>query len=117
MEWAFDKAIRDAMAVYYFPAMDDWNRAIVRPLTLKGFDRSMRETRAAHEKWAPFTDDEQKTFEHDLLVGQAMLNNYFVWAAALDDFDSMFADHDIWAPSTWARPTAAPSGTWAVWTS
>jgi hypothetical protein len=98
MEWAFDKAIRDAMAVYYFPAMDDWNRAIVRPLTLKGFDRSMRETRAAHEKWAPLTAEEEKTFEDNLVLGQAMLNNYFVWAAALDDFDSIFADHWIWAP-------------------
>ncbi|MDQ1377925.1 MAG: hypothetical protein QOE15_2098, partial [Acidimicrobiaceae bacterium] len=83
MEWAFDKAIRDALAVYYFPAMDDWNRAIVRPLTLKGFDRSMRESRANHEKWTPLTPEEEKSFEHNLLVGQAMLTNYFVWAAAL----------------------------------
>jgi hypothetical protein len=98
MEWAFDKSIRDALAVYYFPAMDDWNRAIVRPLTLKGFDRSMRETRVAHEKWAPLSAEEERTFEDNLALGQAMLNNYFVWAAALDDFDSIFADHDIWAP-------------------
>jgi hypothetical protein len=86
------------MAVYYFPAMDDWNRAIVRPLTLKGFERSLRETRVTHEKWMPFTEEEEKTFADNLKLGQAMLNNYFVWAAAVDDFDSMFADHDIWAP-------------------
>jgi hypothetical protein len=98
MEWAYDKAIRDALAVYYFPAMDDWNRAIVRPLTLKGFDRSMRESRANHEKWEPLTPEEEKSFEEQLVLGQAMLTNYFVWAAALDDFDSIFADHDIWAP-------------------
>ena len=79
------------LAVYYFPAMDDWNRAIVRPLTLKGFERSMRETRASHEKWAPLTPEQEKTFEDNLVLGQAMLNNYFVWAAALDDFDSVFA--------------------------
>jgi hypothetical protein len=98
MESAFDKAIRDAMAVYYFPAMDDWNRAIVRPLAIKGFDRSMREGRVAHERWAPFTPEEEKTYEANVALGQAMLQNYFVWAAALDDFDSIFADHDIWAP-------------------
>jgi hypothetical protein len=98
MEWAFDKAIRDALAVYYFPAMDDWNRAIVRPLALKGFERSMQESRKSHEKWAPYSEEEEAAFQDALALGQAMLTNYFVWAAALDDFDSIFADHDIWAP-------------------
>lgn len=98
MEWAFDKAIRDALAVYYFPAMDDWNRAIVRPLTVKGFDRSMKESRASHEKVASFTTEEEEAFDAHLTLGHAMLTNYFVWAAALDDFDSLFADHDVWAP-------------------
>ncbi|HEX3425991.1 MAG TPA: hypothetical protein VHT30_07660 [Acidimicrobiales bacterium] len=98
MDSVFDKAIRDALAVYYFPAMDDWNRAIVRPLTIKGFDRSMTEGRTAHDKWAPLTPEEEQEYEDKVLLGQVMLNNYFVWAAALDDFDSIFADHDIWAP-------------------
>jgi PD-(D/E)XK nuclease superfamily len=98
LDSAYDKAIRDALAVYYFPAMDDWNRAIVRPLTIKGFDRSLNEAKVSHEKWAPLTAEEAQEFEADLALGHAMLNNYFVWAAALDDFDSIFADHDIWAP-------------------
>ena len=38
----FDKAIHAGLAVYYFPAMDDWNRSIVRPLALKGFHRDER---------------------------------------------------------------------------
>jgi len=97
IEWAFEKAIRDALAVYYFPAMDDWNRAIVRPLTVKGFDRSMLESRTAHEKIEPFTAAEEHAYAEHLEIGRAMLANYFVWAAALDDFDSIFADHDIWA--------------------
>jgi len=86
------------LAVYYFPAMDDWNRAIVRPLTLKGFDRSMLESRTAYEKFQPFTAEEEQAYACHLEIGHAMLANYFVWAAALDDFDSIFADHDIWAP-------------------
>ena len=98
IEWVFEKAIRDALAVYYFPAMDDWNRAIVRPLTMKGFDRSMKENRTAHEKIAPYTPEEERAYDEHVALGQAMLANYFVWAAALDDFDSLFADHDIWAP-------------------
>ena len=40
----FDKAIHDALAVYYFPAMDDWDRAIVRPLAVKGFCARSRRT-------------------------------------------------------------------------
>lgn len=96
--WAFDKSIRDALAVYYFPAMDDWNRAIVRPLTIKGFDRSMQENRAAHEKVRPYTAADEQAYAEHMELGHAMLANYFVWAAALDDFDSIFADHDIWAP-------------------
>src|SRR5256885_13836089 len=46
----FDKAVHDALAVYYFPAMDDWDRAIVRPLAIKGFLRSLEEDRARYEK-------------------------------------------------------------------
>jgi hypothetical protein len=98
LDWVFEKAIRDALAVYYFPAMDDWSREIVRPLTVKGFDRSMQENRKAHERYAPLTADEEAAYARHIEVGHAMLANYFVWAAALDDFDSLFADHDIWAP-------------------
>jgi hypothetical protein len=98
MESVFERAIRDALAVYYFPAMDDWNRAIVRPLAIKGFDRSMTESRTWRGKWASLTAAEQQEFEDNLEAGHAMLDNYFAWAAAIDDFDSLFADHDVWAP-------------------
>ena len=99
MEWAFDKAIRDALAVYYFPAMDDWNRAIVRPLTLKGFDRSMRESPGdPREVDAAHPGRGEDVRGTTCCSGRPCSTNYFVWAAALDDFDSIFADHDIWAP-------------------
>ncbi|MDQ1427543.1 MAG: hypothetical protein QOK39_1019 [Acidimicrobiaceae bacterium] len=111
LEWAFEKAVRDALAVYYFPAMDDWNRAIVRPLTVKGFDRSMKEYRTAHEKFTPFTAEEEQAYSASLELGHAMLANYFVWAAALDDFDSLFADHDIWAPIPDPRQPISDLGT------
>ena len=45
----FGRAIRDALAVYYFPAMDDWNRMIVRPLALHAFRRKVKEHRASQE--------------------------------------------------------------------
>jgi hypothetical protein len=94
----FDRAARQALATYYFPAMDDWSRAIVRPLAIKAFERAMAEGRAAHEAVGPRADDEQDAFLEHLALGRAMLANYFAWAAGLDDFDSIFVDHDVWAP-------------------
>lgn len=44
----FGEAIHDALDVYYFPGMWDWNRAIVRPLAVKGFEKSMRRQRDAY---------------------------------------------------------------------
>lgn len=92
----FDKAVHDALAVYYFPAMDDWKRSIVRPLAFKGFDRSMAESRAAHERVAPFTTEEARLYDEHVGLGRALLANYFVWAAEMDDFESLFADHELW---------------------
>jgi len=94
----FDKAVHDALAVYYVPAMDDWKRSIVRPLAFKGFERSMTESRVAHEKEEPLTAEEAHDFEQHLVLGRALLANFFAWAAEVDEFESMFADHELWAP-------------------
>jgi hypothetical protein len=94
----FEQAVRDALAVYYFPAMDDWDRSIVRPLALKAVDRSMRESRAAYEQHQPLTDGEVEAHEHHRSLGQRLMMNYFAWAAEIDDFDSIFADYQVWAP-------------------
>ena len=94
----FDKAIHDALAVYYFPAMDDWDRAIVRPLALKGFLRSLEEDRARYEKTAPLTPEQEEEWEEALQRGEAMLTGYFAWAAPLDTFASIFSDQEYWAP-------------------
>ena len=41
----FDRAIHDALAVYYFPGMWEWNREIVLPLAIDGFLKSMQKQR------------------------------------------------------------------------
>jgi len=41
--------------------MDDWDRAIVRPLALKGFLRSLEEDRARYEKSAPLTPSRRRS--------------------------------------------------------
>jgi hypothetical protein len=95
----FRRAVREALAVYYFPAMDDWPRSIPRQVALKGFERSMRESRAAIEGLAALAPGQVQYFDEHLEVGKAMLANYFAWAGAeMDDFDSILSDHEIWTP-------------------
>ena len=52
-----DLAVRDALAVYYFPGMWDWQRSVVLPLVLQGLARSMGRqpgsgTRSSPDSWA-----------------------------------------------------------------
>ncbi len=94
----FDKAIHDALAVYYFPAMDDWDRAIVRPLAIKGFLRSLDEDRARYEQVVPLTPEQEDEWDEALERGTAMLTGYFAWAGPLDTFASIFSDQEYWAP-------------------
>ncbi|TMI71727.1 MAG: hypothetical protein E6H05_12155, partial [Bacillati bacterium ANGP1] len=94
----FDKAVHDALAVYYFPAMDDWDRSIVRPLALKGFFRSLEEDRVRYETQAALTAEQEEEWDEAMERGEAMLNGYFAWAAPLDTFASIFSDQEFWAP-------------------
>lgn len=110
----FDKALHDAFAVYYFPAMDDWSRGIVRPLALQGFHRSMRESRAIYEKTASLTADQEREWNEHIELGEKVLEGYFEWAAEVDDFASIFADEDLWThiPDPWnpGHALAMPDG-------
>jgi hypothetical protein len=92
----FDLAIHQALAVWYFPAMDDWSRVIVRPVALKGFERKMQEDRAAYEEHQPMTPELDEAWTKYVKLGQAVLNRYFDWATTADDFDSILSDEDIW---------------------
>ena len=44
-----ERAVKDALAVYYFPGMWDWSRAIVAPLATEGFLKAIRTQRTAYE--------------------------------------------------------------------
>jgi hypothetical protein len=93
----FDQAVHAGLAAYYLPAMDDWSRSIVRPLAVEGFRRAMREARTAYED-ATTLDAAAEAWEHHLRLGELVLHRYFAFAAAFDDFDSVLADEDLWAP-------------------
>jgi hypothetical protein len=66
-----ERAVRDALAVYYFPGMWDWQRSVVLPLVLQGLARSLGGPAAA---------------AGDLAAGRALLERYFEWAPAVDRF-------------------------------
>ncbi len=94
----FETAIHAGLAVYYFPAMDDWRRTIVRPLALEGFRRAMREDRAVYEAAAPIDAALSDEYERWSRLGDLLLHRFFAFAAAFDDFDSVLADDDLWVP-------------------
>jgi hypothetical protein len=75
-----DLAVRDALAVYYFPGMWDWQRSVVLPLVLQGFARSLGRQPAAGAD--------------DLAAGEALLRRYFEWAPRVDRFSPVPAGGD-----------------------
>lgn len=82
----FGEAVHDALDVYYFPGMWEWNRAIVRPLAVTGFEKSMRRQRAAYEQFREPTAEQVQDWEEHLALGSALLERYFGWAAQTDRF-------------------------------
>jgi len=95
-------AVRDALAVYYYPGMWDWQSAIVLPLVRKAFMRSIAEQPPSL----------QRTTNVDL--GTALLERYLQWAPSLDDFGPIRIAHEVEAlvpdPSEAGRGLHLPDG-------
>jgi hypothetical protein len=110
----FDRAIRDALAVFYFPAMDDWDRKIVRPLALHAFRRKIQEHRASYEVLHPLDAAEIALWTRYSALGERFLEHYFAWCATVDDFESVLCDHELRAPvpdpAIAGRDLVAPDG-------
>ncbi len=108
-----DEAIRDALAVYYFPGMWDWDSTIVLPLVVKGLDDSLARQRAERGGGSR-PDDDDELWEAVRDRGHTLLDRYFGWAPTVDrispirvstDFDALVAD-----PTDVDRGLAAPDG-------
>jgi hypothetical protein len=82
----FGEAIHDALDVYYFPGMWDWNRAIVCPLALAGLEKSMRRQRNAYARTRDLSAEQVQDWEQHLELGTGMLQRYFEWAREVDRF-------------------------------
>lgn len=99
---ALDRAVRDALAVWYFPGMWEWDRAIVRPLALAGFDQSID-----HHSAGPGVGAERA-------VGRRLVERYFDWAPTVDEFTPVRVETDfrvrIPDPRRPGRDLAEPGG-------
>jgi hypothetical protein len=87
------QAIKDALAVYYFPGMWDWNRAIVAPLATEGFAKALRTQRVASQASpaAPLDDDKEAAarWESALAAGKRLLAAYYAWAPRPDTWSTV----------------------------
>lgn len=92
-----DRAVHDALAVYYLPAMDDWHRNIVRPLALQAFRRRMDASRSLAEAAGALDEAQRRDWREEVARGERLLQHFFAWVAELDDFDSLLSDHEFWA--------------------
>jgi hypothetical protein len=82
----FDRAIRDALAVYYFPGMWEWNREIVLPLAIDGFLKSMQKQRDRYAERRNLSAEQEQDWGRHLELGALLLSRYFQWAPAVDRF-------------------------------
>lgn len=78
-----DRAVREALAMYYYPGMWDWPSAVVLPLVRKAFMRAV----------AASPPSAQRTNVLDL--GTDLLERYFTWAPAVDDFGPVKIEADV----------------------
>ena len=82
-----DRALRDALAVYYFPGMWEWDRAIVLPLAFQAFDKAMITQRSRYEDAvAPLTPVQLSDWDERSAAGRDLLDQYLQWAPAVDRF-------------------------------
>lgn len=76
-----DQALRAGLAAYYLPAMDDWQRLIVRPLAVAAYRQAIGDSEPAVAG-----------------IGELVLHRFFAFAAAFDDFESVLANENVWVP-------------------
>ena len=93
-----DRAVRDALAVYYFPGMWEWDREIVVPLAVEAFTRSLRMQRGRDERSRTRRRrrrDVDDTWAEAAAVGERLLHGYFAWAPTVDDFTPVRVEADF----------------------
>lgn len=97
------RALRDALAIYYFPGMWDWQPAVVRPLVAKALADSVTRQRTeyltAHAIDA-IPGPQQDAVDSDAELAQRTLESYQAWAPSVDEFTpaQVLAEFDVLVP-------------------
>jgi hypothetical protein len=76
-----DRALRDALAVYYYPGMWDWDRGVRLPLVVQGFDRALARQQERHGD-----EGGAHAWQEQAEAIRGLLARYFEWAPAVDRF-------------------------------
>jgi len=94
---AFDleKAVHDALALWYFPGMWEWDRSLVRGFAMEGFHKSMRKQLDAYAAVADVSEAQEEEWEAQMGEGQRLLDRYFAWAPGVDAFSPVRVDTDF----------------------
>ena len=85
-----DRAVRDALAVYYFPGMWDWDRGVRLPLVAQELERALTRQRERSGGAAG-----SAVWQEALESGRAVLDRYTEWAATADRFSPVLVETDF----------------------
>jgi hypothetical protein len=104
-----DRALRDALAVYYYPGMWDWDRAVRLPVAVQGLERAL-----GRQRERSGAGPDAGRWREALDAGRGMLAGYFEWAPTVDSFAPVLteAEYEVQVLDP-ARPTSglvAPGG-------
>jgi hypothetical protein len=83
-----DRALREALAVYYFPGMWDWDRDVRLPLVGQELERALARQRLG-------ADPSGAGWEAARQEGQALLDRYVRWAPTADRFAPVLVETDF----------------------
>ena len=90
-----ERAVHDALALWYFPGMWEWDRSLVLRFAMEGFEKSMRKQLEASAARVQMTAGQEMAWEADRERGRQMLERYFRWAPAADAFTPVRVDTDF----------------------
>jgi len=113
---AFDleRAVHDALALWYFPGMWEWDRTLVRGFAMEGFHKSMRKQFDAYAAVADVSEAQDEEWQAQVEAGVRLLERYFAWAPGVDAFSPVRVDTDFDAnvpdPTTMGLDLVAPGG-------
>jgi hypothetical protein len=85
-----DRAVRDALAIYYFPGMWDWDRGVRLPLVAQELERAL-----TRQRQRGGDDAGAAVWQEALEQGRALIDRYLAWAPGVDRFSPVLVETDF----------------------